>query len=136
MIYLANDGLEYLDNRTEFWRQQKPLHRKNIDKNVKKPDPSKTALNYVLKNLEAIEILIANAKYLEAIEKSKKLLDYVEPLSKSKIAERDELIGTINSNMGNAFFELDKYDPALKAHQKDLNVSLQMYFIFYLNSIK
>lgn len=71
--------------------------------------------------------MFANEKYLETVDKSKKLLDYVEKLPIHKIADkdRDDLLSKINSNVGNAFFELNKYDPAIRAHQKDLDFSLK-----------
>ena len=67
--------------------------------------------------------MLANAKYIETLDKSKKLLEYLEPLTKSKIPEKEELIATINSNMGNAYLEISKYDSAITAHQKDLDIS-------------
>ena len=58
---LVNQGIDYLDTRTEFWRQQKPMYARKRekevakgqqDKNKSKPsDPAK----YVLKNLEEID---------------------------------------------------------------------------------
>lgn len=57
---------------------------------------------------------------------SKKLLEFIEPLSKEKVSEKDELKSTINSNIGNAYLEMNKYEQAIKAHQKDLEISTSM----------
>ncbi len=57
---------------------------------------------------------------------SKKLLEFIEPLSKEKVSEKDELKATINSNIGNAYLEMNKYEQAIKAHQKDLEISTSM----------
>ena len=70
--------------------------------------------------------MLSNEKYNEVLEKAKKLLDFVDQQSKSKLAEKDELLATVNSNIGNAYLELSKYDLALKAHQKDLEISLRL----------
>jgi len=69
--------------------------------------------------------VLSNEKYNETLEKAKKLLEFVDQQSNSRLAEKDELIATINSNIGNAYLELSKYDLALKSHQKDLEISLR-----------
>lgn len=58
---LVSEGIDYLDTRTEFWRQQKPMYARKREKSDigkqgrkdgKKPvDPTK----YILKNLEEID---------------------------------------------------------------------------------
>jgi len=53
-------------------------------------------------------------------------LEFIEPLSKEKVSEKDELKATINSNIGNAYLEMNKYEQAIKAHQKDLEISTSM----------
>jgi tetratricopeptide (TPR) repeat protein len=53
-------------------------------------------------------------------------LEFIESLSKEKVAEKDELIATVNSNIGNCYLEMNKYDQAIKAHQKDLEISTAM----------
>ena len=51
---LANGGLDFLDSRTEFWRQQKPIYaRKRIT--IKSPSNPKDPLNYILQQLESID---------------------------------------------------------------------------------
>lgn len=51
---LANKGLDFLDSRTEFWRQQKPIYaRRSIIPN--KPSSSKDPLNYIMRQLELID---------------------------------------------------------------------------------
>ena len=53
---LANNGLDFLDSRTEFWRQQKPIYARKRKEWVRpaKPDP-KDPLNYILQQLEHID---------------------------------------------------------------------------------
>jgi tetratricopeptide repeat protein 25 len=60
---LANNGLDFLDSRTEFWRQQKPIYaRKSGAMNSSSHSSSETTadryknpLPYVLKQLEIID---------------------------------------------------------------------------------
>lgn len=120
---LANNGLDFLDSRTEFWRQQKPIYaRKNSyanggDSNANNP------LNLVLKRLETIDTLQTNGKFKESLDKSNKLLSYVKPLNIKQLNGKEVIIANIHSNIGNAHLELGQYDLALQAHQKDLDMS-------------
>jgi hypothetical protein len=50
---LASDGIDYLDSRTEFWRQQKPLYARS--KPHKKPEGESEIQKYVRHELEAID---------------------------------------------------------------------------------
>ncbi len=51
---LANTGLDFLDSRTEFWRQQKPTYARKSK--VRSEDvSSKNPANYILKQLEVID---------------------------------------------------------------------------------
>jgi len=60
---LAIQGLEYLDTRTEFWQQQKPMYsrrrdkkmRENANRQVSDADKCKDPTQWVLKNLEEID---------------------------------------------------------------------------------
>jgi len=60
---LAIQGLEYLDTRTEFWQQQKPMYsrrrdrkmRENAKRQVFDADKCKDPTQWVLKNLEEID---------------------------------------------------------------------------------
>ena len=67
-----------------------------------------------------------NGKYKESLDKSNRLLAFVNPLNKKQLSGKDEIIGNIYSNIGNAHLELGQYDLALKAHQKDLDVSKEL----------
>lgn len=53
---LANNGLDFLDSRTEFWRQQKPIYaRKTSYVPNTDQDASKNPMNYIIKKLEIID---------------------------------------------------------------------------------
>lgn len=43
VLTLVQDGIGYLDSRTEFWRQQKPIYTRKREKEMKKwrPQPTK-----------------------------------------------------------------------------------------------
>ena len=67
---LVQDGITYLDSRTEFWRQQKPIYARKREKELKKwrPPPTRPQnpvsrsrggeveyTKYILKSLEEID---------------------------------------------------------------------------------
>ncbi|CAF0922726.1 unnamed protein product, partial [Brachionus calyciflorus] len=117
---LANNGLNYLDSRTDFWRQQKPIYaRKN---NLSKTS-TKTPLDYILNQLEIIDNLQSNGKYSESLEKSNKLMHYVNKLSDTQVPDKKSIISNLYSFIGNAHLEMGKYILALDNHQKDLAIS-------------
>lgn len=58
---LVEEGLTYLDTRTDFWRQQKPMYARNKDKcKFKRHSPNihnskLPPQDYIIKELEKIE---------------------------------------------------------------------------------
>lgn len=54
---LVNDGLKYLDTRTDFWRQQKPMYARKRDKIQRKKMTAgdENLKTYVVKELEKID---------------------------------------------------------------------------------
>lgn len=65
----------------------------------------------------------SNGKHSESLEKSNKLLSYVNTLTTKQLSNKREIIANINSNIGNAYLEMANYEQALQAHQRDLNIS-------------
>jgi hypothetical protein len=52
---LANNGLDFLDSRTEFWRQQKPIYARKNNFANNGDSSANNPLNYVIKRLETID---------------------------------------------------------------------------------
>lgn len=59
---LTIQGLDYLDTRTEFWQQQKPMYSRRRDRKMRENarqgtgiDKTKDPIQWVLKNLEDID---------------------------------------------------------------------------------
>ncbi|CAF0989858.1 unnamed protein product [Brachionus calyciflorus] len=118
---LANNGLNFLDSRTEFWRQQKPIYAR---KAVRQSNSSiKNPLNYVLNQLEIIDNLQSAGKHAESLDKSNRLMVYVNKSPDSQLTDKKSIISNIHSSIGNAYLEMGKYELALQNHQKDLEIS-------------
>lgn len=82
-----------------------------------------TSLFLIYKNQLLTLKVQNNGKYKESLEKSNKLLAYVNPLNKKQLSGKEDIIANINSTIGNAHLELGQYDLALQAHEKDLEIS-------------
>ncbi|XP_063954060.1 outer dynein arm-docking complex subunit 4-like isoform X4 [Lytechinus pictus] len=126
---LVNEGLQYLDTRTEFWRQQKPMYARKREKeeakgarekNKQQPaDPAK----YVLKNLEEIDAALAENRPRDALRQAQKVLRNVESWSEDDVPEKQDFIANLHSCLGNAYLDLGKMPDAEQNHQKDLDLS-------------
>ncbi|XP_011670214.1 tetratricopeptide repeat protein 25 isoform X1 [Strongylocentrotus purpuratus] len=128
---LVNEGLQYLDTRTEFWRQQKPMYARKREKeeakgarekNKQQPaDPAK----YILKNLEEIDAALADNRPRDALRQAQKVLRNVESWSENDVPEKQDFIANLHSCLGNAYLDLGKMPDAEQNHQKDLDLSTQ-----------
>ncbi|XP_071481076.1 outer dynein arm-docking complex subunit 4-like [Diadema antillarum] len=126
---LVNEGLQYLDTRTEFWRQQKPMYARKREKeeakgarekNKQKPaDPAK----YILKNLEDIDAALADGRPRDALRQAQKVLRNVEGWSQDDVPEKQEFIANLHSCIGNAYLDMGKMPDAQQNHQRDLDIS-------------
>lgn len=67
-----------------------------------------------------------NGKYQESLNKSNKLLLYVNKTSDTQVTDKKSIEANIYSNIGNAHLEMGNYQDALQAHQKDLDISTSM----------
>lgn len=124
---LANNGLDFLDSRTEFWRQQKPIYARKTASLDSESSDNPNPLNYVIKGLEDIDNLQSNGKYKESIKRANKLLQsanlFVAYVNKKQLHGKEEIIANIHCCIGNAHLEMGQYDEALQSHQKDLDMS-------------
>ena len=124
---LVQDGLNYLDTRIDFWRQQEPLYaRKNKKLPPKKPaqqqKPADTT-KYILRSLEEIDEALADGEPEDSLKKAQSTLKTVQSLGAESVPNKAEVIGNLYSCIGNAYLEMDNYEEALKYHEKDLKAA-------------
>ncbi|XP_069108114.1 outer dynein arm-docking complex subunit 4-like isoform X3 [Argopecten irradians] len=120
------DGLDYLHNRADFWRQQKPMYARKRDKErmrrsgkARPRDP----VAYIMQNLEEIDEAQAEGKYETSLNTAKKLMKTVREMSEEDLANKWEIIANIHSQMGNAYLEMGKFSPAIDNHEADLDIA-------------
>ena len=123
---LVQDGLNYLDTRIEFWRQQEPLYaRKNKKLPPKKPAQQKPAdtTKFILRSLEEIDQALADGDPESSLSKAQSTLKTVQSLGPESVPNKAEVVGNLYSCIGNAYLEMEQYDEALKYHEKDLKAA-------------
>ncbi|XP_021483158.1 outer dynein arm-docking complex subunit 4 [Meriones unguiculatus] len=127
---LIMSGINYLDTRSNFWRQQKPIYARERDRKLmqekwlrdRKRSPSQTA-HYILKSLEDIDMLLTSGSAEGSLQKAEKVLKKVLEWNKDDVPNKDELVGNLYSCIGNAQIEIGQMAAALQSHRKDLEIA-------------
>lgn len=122
---LAEEGLSYLDTRTDFWRQQKPMYARRYERTAmrKKYSSAKTISDdYIIGELEKIDDAQSASKFKESLKRAQICLQTVDGYSESQLANKLALKAQLHSCMGNAYLELGQYDKALHHHQQDYDI--------------
>ncbi|XP_059936980.1 outer dynein arm-docking complex subunit 4 [Mesoplodon densirostris] len=127
---LLMTGINYLDRRSYFWGQQKPIYARERDRKLtqekwlqhRKRRPSQAA-RYVLKSLEEIDMLLTSGSAEGSLQKAEKVLKKVLEWNKEEVPNKDELVGNLHSCIGNAQMELGQMAAALQSHRKDLEIA-------------
>lgn len=132
---LVLSGIQYLDTRTDFWRQQRPLYARNRDRLEMKrkwssrPDKEPEPTAFILKNLEKIDAYLADGKAADSLDLANETLDQVEGMTFEVLPNKDDVLANLQSCIGNAYLELGDYELALHHHQEDLEISKDLQFL-------
>ncbi|XP_073539650.1 outer dynein arm-docking complex subunit 4 isoform X2 [Phyllobates terribilis] len=124
---LILNAITYLDTRTEFWRQQKPIYARERDRRIMQQkwnrDRSKPDRNqYILKSMEEIDMFLSNGNAEESYKKARKVLKNIQTW-KDDTPNKQDLIGNLHSCIGNALMDMGQMEEALQSHQKDLKIA-------------
>ena len=124
---LISSGINYLDSRTEFWRQQKPLYARKKEKPVlhrNKPKPkTEDPTDFVVRSLEEIDQKLSDGDLQDSLKQAENTLRQVKGMNDKAIPNKQEVIANLHSCIGNALLEMDETTKALENHKKDLNIS-------------
>ncbi|XP_050790576.1 outer dynein arm-docking complex subunit 4 [Gopherus flavomarginatus] len=123
-------GINYLDTRTEFWQQQKPIYARVRDRKLmqqrwlpeRKRKPSEVA-RYILKSMEEIDMLLTSSCPEGSCKKAEHVLKTIQSWSEDEIPNKNELIGNLYSCIGNAQIEMGQMGAALQSHKMDLEIA-------------
>ncbi|KAM6957638.1 outer dynein arm-docking complex subunit 4 [Aplochiton taeniatus] len=119
--------ITYLDTRTEFWRQQKPIYARERDRKLMRQKWNKTRQNppsdptrFVLKSLEEIDAALTSGNAEGSLKKAREVMKTIQGWSEETVPNKKDVLGNLHSCIGNALMELGEMDKALENHQKDL----------------
>ncbi|XP_071967781.1 outer dynein arm-docking complex subunit 4 [Engystomops pustulosus] len=125
---LILNAITYLDTRTEFWRQQKPIYARERDRRImqqkwnrERSKPSDRN-QYILKSLEDIDMLLSSGNAEGSYKKAHKVLKNIETW-KDDTPNMQELKGNLHSCIGNAHMDMGQMEEALQSHKKDLKIA-------------
>nr|XP_047909122.1 outer dynein arm-docking complex subunit 4 isoform X3 [Anser cygnoides] len=125
-------GIAYLDTRTEFWQQQKPIYARVRERKLrqqrwirdKKRKPAEVA-RYIVKSMEDIDMLLTGGSSEESCKKAEHVLKTIQGWSDDEVPNKNELIGNLHSCIGNAQLEMGQMEAALQSHKMDLEFARQ-----------
>ncbi|XP_033729042.1 tetratricopeptide repeat protein 25-like isoform X3 [Pecten maximus] len=121
-----NSGLYYLDERADFWRQQKPMYARKRDKEKMRRSGKtrpRDPVSYIMQNLEEIDEAQSEGRYETSLNTAKKLMKTVREMSEEDLSNKWEIMANIHSQMGNAYLEMGKYSLAIENHEQDLEIA-------------
>ncbi|XP_067869745.1 outer dynein arm-docking complex subunit 4 isoform X2 [Heterodontus francisci] len=133
---LIMSGIAFLDTRTEFWRQQKPIFarereqrmKEQIWKNNRRQQESEQT-TFILERMEEIDLLLTDGYAEDCKNKAIELVQIVKESSQRDVPNKVEFLGNLYNTIGLAQVELGDFEGALTSHQKDLQIA-RKYDIF------
>jgi hypothetical protein len=128
---LISGGINYLDSRTEFWRQQKPLYARKKQKPLlhrnKPKQKTEDPADFVVRSLDEIDQKLSDGDEQGSLKQAENTLRQVKGMNDKAIPNKQEVIANLHSCIGNAQLELGEPAKALENHKKDLNISKKLY---------
>jgi len=124
---MTEDGLDFLDTRTDFWQQVKPMYARKYEQRqalVRYRPPKTTSHEYTLQELGKLEGLMAQAKYSVALRRASKFMEVLSGYNETQLANLNMYKARVVSIQGNARLELREYRQAVVDHATDLEIGL------------
>ncbi|XP_059686135.1 outer dynein arm-docking complex subunit 4 [Gavia stellata] len=132
VVDLVLSGISYLDTRSEFWQQQKPIYARVRERKLrqqrwirdKKRKPAEVD-RYIVKSMEDIDMLLAGDSPEESCKKARRVLKTIQGWSDDEVPNKNALIGNLHSRIGNAQLKMGQMEAALQSHKMDLEFARQ-----------
>ncbi|XP_064030391.1 outer dynein arm-docking complex subunit 4 isoform X4 [Pogoniulus pusillus] len=129
---LVLGGISYLESRSEFWQQQKPIYARLRERQLRRQSwargrtrkPAEVG-RYLAKTMEDIDMLLAGGSPEESCQKAERVLRRVQRWPEQEVPNRSELLGRLHSCIGSAQLEMGQLEAALQSHQMDLKYARQ-----------
>lgn len=118
---LVSSGLNYLESRAEFWRQQKPLYARTQE-HMKRRTRVGSKDNYIEQSFEQIHKALDENNVEHAQKLCKQFLRKIGELTMSMV-DKMRLNARVQNAQGTAHMMLGNFTDALKCHNKDLAIA-------------
>ena len=133
----VESALTYLDQRTEFWRQQKPMYARKREKEMKRYKPSPTRfitisksrgngpdqVKLVMKTLEEIDAALQGGDAEGSLAQAEKALQMVLASNDRELPNKAEFVSSLHACIGNAQLELGNSEAAIQNFHEDLKIT-------------
>ncbi|XP_041029766.1 outer dynein arm-docking complex subunit 4 isoform X11 [Carcharodon carcharias] len=127
---LIMSGIAFLDTRTEFWRQQKPIFAREREQRIKaqswksqRKQAESEQTTFILEHMEEIDMLLADGYAEVCKNKAMELVQIVKEWSQREVPNKAEFLGNLYNTIGLAQVELGEFEDALASHHKDLQIA-------------
>eukprot|EP01137_Pigoraptor_chileana_P005691 Opistho-2@49090 len=132
MYDLVSGGISYLDTRTEFWRQQKPLYARKTERRIKprtsptrekKTDdhstsrPKTNTAQQLSAQLDDVTAMLEDGEADRCIKAGKALL---KALGEATVPDKPRMLCALHDVLGCAYLEIGNAQVALGHQQKQL----------------
>jgi len=124
---LILSGLNYLDTRTDFWQQHKPIYARKRDRALMQQKWSKAEAQQGTQGAKSAELLksLENAEHLLEAGKPAKTLECLKEIIKFNPLEKQspENASHIYGLLGTSQVELGQLNEALTNHKRELKIA-------------
>nr|XP_030112112.3 outer dynein arm-docking complex subunit 4 isoform X1 [Taeniopygia guttata] len=131
---LVLSGISYLNQRRDFWQQQKPIYARVYERKVLRQGRARDGrqkpadiARCIAKEMEDIELALARGSAEESCRKAERLLKKVQAWSEDEVPNKNELIGNLHNCIGNAQLAMGQMEAALRSHKMDLDCARQHF---------
>ncbi|XP_065137042.1 outer dynein arm-docking complex subunit 4 isoform X2 [Paramisgurnus dabryanus] len=129
---LIEGCISYLDTRTEFWQQQKPIYARQRDRRLMQQQwnrafhkPTSNPGRYCETRQEEIDAAFSAGNVDSSLKMAHELMKAVHTMSDKVLLNKKEVLGNLHSCIGNALMDIGKMEKALYHHKKELEFAKQ-----------
>ncbi|XP_034047088.1 tetratricopeptide repeat protein 25 [Thalassophryne amazonica] len=126
---VITNSLTFLEMRTLFWHQQRPIYARDRDLKLRQQQwsnlfPSDPA-EFLLKSQDEISEALACGNAAGSLKKAKEVIKTVQEWSEKMVPNKKEVLSSMHSCIGDALMDMGDMEKALKHHYKAFEFAQQ-----------
>jgi len=121
ILELISAGIKYLDTRTDFWRQQKPMYTRKRERSMLRPITSESISSKIDAGLKALNSGDFQEALKLAVEANKTIEGHT--VEKRKSPHVLTLQADVDSLYGKALLELGRIEESILKHKAEVKVA-------------